>query len=708
MTRGTFVTMARWRGGMAAATAVLLVVAGLAGGGCGPGEKSVSGLYDPLPESGDPSATSGVPARAPRPPNPPGALLSVIATELSPATLWHSAAREVECFAGLPAWGLGGPVFLAYSSPTGIAIARPGDRVDGSLMRENWLLTGFAGAEGWDEWDSPWAVFLQNRPREARLTTNGVRITFPAEAGHFSLMPLYGYYKPPQRGREFLTGQGFKEKELLTWEWSTVVARDPLIRLRYWAGATRHFPFHCREEVSVDRASDALVLRQAFSFLDVPDAWGTKPLKLAPVSPPLGLALSEGGRAFDAMFSLKPLDFEMPTPFGPLFGIQNVDAYTVRFPWLGRVNTLPADHAVSAGDEAEAARERLRALGRDLFGSIGREGARVNALWDLVAAPAIVTALPHFDPLTRSNATTLLGRFFRDVVLTEQSFVTGEFPAGSGRAVAILKPVAADATERPEEALARGGRALQSLWAYAHAAEDHALVRERWPLIRKLLPRSMAARWAAFGGSAIDGEGVDPESAIAYARLAYLAGDGDAYRHGCELAVRALTLERASRWGVRWFRERQPWHSMAPIPADARLDGFGREEWGWRLVSGGSEARSSSGASVAPFEEALRQIAVAHEKSKSGMTRLISGPAASPESLGLERDVPGPHPELLQAIRWGGEGSTGWPRIEWPMWRTPTGAAWTFGEVRAGGGAGAGTPRVTELNWNSAQYEWGF
>lgn len=89
-------------------------------------------------------------------------ILSVAESELAPYSVWRSRARTVRWFAGLPAAGRGGPTFLAYSSPTGIATLKIDGRVEGAQMRENWILVGFPGAENWTDWDSPWAVFCSD------------------------------------------------------------------------------------------------------------------------------------------------------------------------------------------------------------------------------------------------------------------------------------------------------------------------------------------------------------------------------------------------------------------------------------------------------------------------------------------------------------------------------------------------------------------
>jgi hypothetical protein len=51
--------------------------------------------------------------------------------------------------------------------------------LDVTKMEENWLLVWFAGAQGWTNWDTPWAVFLQHNPTSMHLDDAGLHISFP-------------------------------------------------------------------------------------------------------------------------------------------------------------------------------------------------------------------------------------------------------------------------------------------------------------------------------------------------------------------------------------------------------------------------------------------------------------------------------------------------------------------------------------------------
>ncbi len=569
-------------------------LAGLLATGCDRDahDRDGSGAYGPLVPGTNlmihPTPTQ--PARPPLPPAlPTNATLSVLQTELFPATLWHSAEPRLLLFGNLPASGLGGPSFVAYNSPTGIASMASGSTIEGKQIRENWLLASFAGATNWTNWDSPWAVFLQHRPEQVRLAADGLHLRFKGPAGHVALMPLYGSYKPPQKGQEFLSRHGLKDKPLLTWEWSLAVAREPLTRLRYWAGATRKFPVYCEDTVRVDLQRDTVTLGQRFEYLDVPDDWGTRPIRIAPVSPTLGLALTKGQR-FPVTFSAPPFDFELPTPYGPFLGVPNADAYEITFPVLQYVNEteapalpLPAD----APPVVLAALERLQATAREKFPSPDRylhdHGGMGNFCWAVQGDQWYAKALPYYDPVTRSNAVASLRKYLREDALVPERFVEREFPRGSGRTYLILEGPGIGSWGVLGDAGKFSANLLQTVWAYAHFTGDQALVRERWPLIHRLFTTAAQTRWVGFGRDEIAELGDEAPPALAFARLAYLAGDRESYELGCGIFARELVHHYVKQRGAGWFREQQPWHSLEAMDEDVRLTNLWGDLAGWQI-----------------------------------------------------------------------------------------------------------------------------
>lgn len=316
--------------------------------------------------------------------------LSVIQTELSPATLYQCTATSLSFFANMPETGLGGPTFAAIETQKGPKIFRHGEVIDPARMRDSWFVVWWAGATNWTNWDSPWFLTLQHRPQSIRFDSNGLHFTFADAAGYVAAMPLYGYYKPLQAGQESSPFATLKEKKkrVLTWEWHLALPADPLARAMYWASALKEFPLYCEENVTIDRAHDSVALQQKFRFLSWNDDWNTKHLKVVPVSPVLALAVSQG---FPAQFSKKPSDMEIFTPWGPFYAIEGVDEYTVTLPVLGYVNAT--EGAGRASDSASPFTAWQTAHTSNSFESLGKQ-------WPALRGQITAGSWAAFGPIT--------------------------------------------------------------------------------------------------------------------------------------------------------------------------------------------------------------------------------------------------------------------------------------------------------------------
>jgi len=307
----------------------------------------------------------------------------VLHTELSPAILVHSSTRYLGLFTDLAESGLGAPGHVAWSTRDGPRAHKAGTTHDVSAMEENWLLVWFAGAAGWTNWDAPWAVFLQHKPGWLRLDEKGLHLEFPEAAGDVVLVPLYGYFKLSPVGRDYLAEHGLPSRKLLSWQWEKSLARDPLTRLRYWAGATRELPIYCEETFSVDRGRDEVTIRWRFERHSIQDDWKTRPLKLAPVSPALGLAAKD--KAFPARFSKPFFDLEIPTPFGPFLAVQGEDGFDATFPWLHYANESAAAEGVATNVQVSSRHYpktepgRWSSFGRPVLSPLGEQAARCAA-----------------------------------------------------------------------------------------------------------------------------------------------------------------------------------------------------------------------------------------------------------------------------------------------------------------------------------------
>ena len=341
---------------------------------------------------------------------------SFVQTELSPATLFHSSGNYLGFFTGLKEFGLGAPAYVAFSTPVGPRVFKNGEPMDGSRMEESWVLVWFAGAKGWTNWDSPWVIYLQKKPKSMKLDADGLHFEFPQAAGDVVLLSLYGYYKPPQEGKEFLAAHKLPAKKLKTWEWAKVLPKEPLMRIRYWASATREFPLYCEDSFSVDRAKDTVTIRQRIEWHSINDDWKTKHLKLAPVSPPLALAAMD--KEFPVTFSKPLMNLDLCTPYGPYMAVENVDSFDATFHVLQYVNETEASDppsATNAHPTVQAALDKLQTTAQEKFRSPDKydydHGGLGNFCWAIQGDQWYAKALPYMDEKTRVTAVASLRKY---------------------------------------------------------------------------------------------------------------------------------------------------------------------------------------------------------------------------------------------------------------------------------------------------------
>ena len=217
---------------------------------------------------------------------------AIVESELTPAILVHSQSKYLGLFADATA-----PSHIAISTRTGPRPFRRGERLKADELEECWLLL-------WGPDLPPWVVFLQHKPLALSLDTNGLHFSFAKGAGDVVLLPLHG-----------------DSTNINTKKWSEFLLREPLMRVRYWASVLREFPIGCETSITSD------TVHQRFRFHSIRDDWNTRPLQLAPMSPPLAITADE---------KLKKMlrDLEMPTTFGPYMGLEGVKEWKFTFPQL--------------------------------------------------------------------------------------------------------------------------------------------------------------------------------------------------------------------------------------------------------------------------------------------------------------------------------------------------------------------------------------
>lgn len=509
--------------------------------------------------------------------------LSLITTELSPATLMLCRDSSVRFFANLDAWGLGGPTRVAVPGADTVRLMARGDRLDGAMQAEAWLLAWFGGARGWDHFDTPWLLVLQHRPAAIALDGNGLELRFGGPCGYVASMPLYGYAKPPApaQGQGLMAEQADTALGVSTATWYPGLPPQVLDRCRWWAQVLRAYPVDCRETFSVDRRNDSVTLRQEMTWLAVADDFGTKPRKLAPLSPSLGLAWLVGG--FPMRCSGPITDARLFTPYGPYVGVEGADTVEVRLDVLRYVHEVEAqqepdtDRDPIVAQALETIRQRTsRRYEGDTNRIIWDHGGAENYCWQIMADRWFAKALAYMDPATRERAKAQLHYYFANHVLKEEQYKLF-------RDHLLLVGPGIGTWGGYDDAGKFSSNLLETLWCYAHYTGDWALIRERWPLIRKLFVTPMEMRWKTFGRQSIAEMGDEAAPPLYLARMAYRMGDGDTYGYACYCFARELVHHYLKHKGAEYFRQRAPVDSMDPMAGPVYLTNLWGDTAGWRI-----------------------------------------------------------------------------------------------------------------------------
>ena len=111
---------------------------------------------------------------------------------------------------------------------------------------------------------------------------------------------------------------------------------DAVRRARFWSRAVLAYPVKHREYFKINEDDETVTVRQRFEYRIIEDAWGTEPLKTAPLPPPLTICNTA---------SLgDPLNFEFPTKYGYLYGkLSDWSEYTIPMMPIDRRFPIPSE-----------------------------------------------------------------------------------------------------------------------------------------------------------------------------------------------------------------------------------------------------------------------------------------------------------------------------------------------------------------------------
>ena len=223
--------------------------------------------------------------------------IDVSISQLSPALAVSSNRKEIIFFENQSPLG----------APTLLLGERSGKLVDlgkeVSVFEHNYLVISFRGSQNWNEFDIPYLMVFEKRPRQVQLLPNGVKVSFAGKSGTIRLMPLYGVK---------LQAQDHFEADILK-------------RCKFYSQALLAMPEKVTRTIKVDYASNNILVRDKFFRNIVKDDWNTKPLICSPVPPSLMLASSSD---LKTAISHPVFDMEYAGLNGPMYAVKDSDSYT--------------------------------------------------------------------------------------------------------------------------------------------------------------------------------------------------------------------------------------------------------------------------------------------------------------------------------------------------------------------------------------------
>jgi hypothetical protein len=510
-------------------------------------------------------------------------------SKLSPAFRLLANTSEIGLFESLADWGLSGPSHIAYMSESGITVQKNGSQFSASQMKANWLLVWFQNSTGWNHFDIPWLVVLENKSDLIELNGEGLKIGNQdnRSVGRIWGMPLFGVRLLPKSE---------------TAAWNNSPAQIPLSQIQQWSRSLLAYPRAVQREVALDYAANDTYLRETFTFETVEDAWGTQPLPAAPVAPALAINLVRGKLGIQPNTPLT--DYRLTTLFGPYLAASHQQAITYRIPRLLQLvremeviqkpNAAVADAAQLQKTLDEAV---LQIIEKDKLEELPWPSMfAANKLQQGYIQPNL-SYLISTIPLLSPKVATRLRQAITNA--TEHALLPVQLPAshwnsplkervvGTELFTRIYEPITRKHFLLPAQQIGKRGtdqpfaQALQllSLDQVAYNITGDALLRQHWPVVEEmynLLPHShdwaILQIWDYLSGYRI-GNGLQ-EGGAHYAGFAAMARIADRMNkpalrdQAASYAVMQLLGMNAAMNGIDYFRIYRPWSSNNQHAAD--------------------------------------------------------------------------------------------------------------------------------------------
>jgi hypothetical protein len=497
---------------------------------------------------------------------------------LSPGVMIRMRSLWIRFFGGLAQHGAEGPSFFVVKTATGARAFSRGEAVEGNELHASWILASFQGSKGWELFDAPWFLSLEKRPTRVALTREGLQIDYPdRDTGYIFSMPFYGYYKPPQQGNEFAALHGAPSKGVKPWTWRDKVPDDVIARADYWASVSKSYPVGFQESFSVDLRNDEITFRQDYRWLRIEDAWNTKAVRFATLSPTLGLAWKIPGFPMEVSVTVHDPDYF--TAFGPFVGGLDVDRVEVKMAVLQYTNEMeqlqPPEQFNSAQKQAlgliaSGMAEKFRSGGSYVFDHPGEN----NLCWNIVGDVWYGRGLAFVDlDLKRRASQSLAGYMKRDVLRPHTPY-HGKF---------VIEGAGIGSGGHWGDAGKFMANSLQTIWAYAQFSGDWHLIRDRWDLIQRFFVTPEETYWTTFGRVAIAEMGDEAPSSSSYARLAWQVGDYDQYLFGAYMFARQLVHHYVKQRGSEYFLAHQPHNDYKAMPPEVFPTHVSQSTMGWNV-----------------------------------------------------------------------------------------------------------------------------
>lgn len=518
------------------------------------------------------------------------AVMQLLETELSPAWMLKVKSESLHLFSELTHKGPALPSKVAWATADGVKTRDAKGEMSLKDMTQPWLIAWFAAAEGWDRVDMPVLVVLTRKPDQLEVLKDSWKISFPEQCGEVFFMPLYGNYRPPQKGKDILVEAGLPPRGIETWTWDKSPSEDAVERAGFWSRVFRRYPVDVSERFVNDPKSGDVSIRYKFEYLDVPSEWNVPPLTLAPLSPMAGFAFLPASK-LPVETSPKVKDLDFMTPYGPLFAAEG-EELELKIKNVGRmINEI--ELPVMPGEDqpgVAVALNRLRSLLKERFERSPEYVVEFDDnlfVWALLAEQIYPRVSMYVGDELSARVRAAMAEGFHNFF-----FGTGEDPANGdrgwwqhtfkGRNEAVTKYLrdnfwVIDGPGIHGGLMTDSGKIAASgavdIWNYVYYSGDHALASDRWTFIKKLETNSITQSWKIMGRhqNAESGEHMPPR--IAQARLAYLVGDLEHYHFASYLLARELIMMNMKIYpvGTEYFRLRQPYGGFQEIMPDWAL-----------------------------------------------------------------------------------------------------------------------------------------